>query len=40
MNEVKDYGAMLTPTGLKRVEEKGYYGIKRIRDIDTSFYNS
>ncbi len=37
LNEVKDYGAMLTPTGLKRVEEKGYYGIRRIRDIDTSF---
>jgi hypothetical protein len=37
LNEVKDYGAMLSPLGLRRVEEKGYYGIRRMRDIDTSF---
>ena len=37
MNEVKDYGAMLTPLGLKRVEEKGHYGMRRPEYIDTSF---
>ena len=37
LNEVKNYGAMLTPTGLKRVEEKGYYGMKRPGAHDTSF---
>jgi hypothetical protein len=34
---VKDYGAMLTPLGLKRVEEKGYYGFRDPRNMDTSF---
>ena len=37
MNEVKDYGAMLTPLGLKRVEAKGYYGVRTMRNVDTSF---
>tara|TARA_R110002012_G_scaffold26117_1_gene85441 strand:+ start:4440 stop:5204 length:765 start_codon:yes stop_codon:yes gene_type:complete len=35
--DLKDYGAMLTPIGLKRVEEKGYYGIRRPDYIDTSY---
>jgi len=37
LNEVKDYGAMLTPIGLKRVEEKGYYGMRRPGVQDTTF---
>ena len=37
MNPLKDYGAMLTPIGLKRVEEKGYYGFRDPRNMDTSF---
>ena len=37
LNETKDYGSMLNPTGLKRVEEKGYYGMKRPGAHDTSF---
>ena len=37
MNPLKDYGAMLTPIGLKRVEEKGYYGVRTMRNVDTSF---
>ena len=37
MNPLKDYGAMLTPIGLKRVEEKGYYGFKKPDCIDTSY---
>jgi len=28
---------MLTPLGLKRVEEKGYYGVRRPDYIDTSY---
>ena len=36
-NETKDYGSMLTPLGLKRVEEKGYYGVRTMRNVDTSF---
>ena len=37
LNETKDYGAMLSPIGLKRVEEKGYYGMRRPGANDTSF---
>ena len=37
VNETKDYGSMLNPTGLKRVEEKGYYGMRRPGANDTSF---
>jgi len=37
LNETKDYGSMLTATGLKSVEAKGYYGIRRSRIQDTSF---
>ena len=37
LNETKDYGAMLSPIGLKRVEEKGYYGRRRPGANDTSF---
>ena len=37
LNATKDYGSMLNPTGLKRVEEKGYYGMRRPGANDTSF---
>jgi len=37
LNETKDYGSMLTASGLKSVEEKGYYGIRRPGVQDTSF---
>ena len=37
LTEVKDYGSMLTASGLKSVEEKGYYGIRRAGEHDTSF---
>ena len=37
LKEGKDYGSMLNPTGLKRVEEKGYYGMRRPGANDTSF---